>query len=500
MKIYSLLIALAISSLTFGAKSETVDLTIPGSLANKLAGNTSVSSLTIKGPMNAADFDFIQRKLTNLITLDLSGASIQVYNGAPVLSGSTSYAANSLPDYALAGVKLKNLSLPASITSIGAGALAAVPVESVNIPVSVRSIGKGAFSNAGLRAITVPATVLEIDSLAFANCTSLAYVTYGCPEIPPAAFKGCYRLSKFTAQTPVSTIGDFAFSGCTALTDFNFSESLKSIGAGAFRGSGLRSVNLQNSSSLNSIGAWAFSDCTALTEAILPESLTNVGEGAFFGDSSLSSITLPKSLINVADYMFTGSGELNPSNVIGENTVSIGKYAYTNISSPQAIKLPSSLDYIGDNAMEGWENLQTIDASSLAHVPSLGTEVWKNVDQYLVKLVVDPTMTDAFLAAPQWQEFIIEKVSGIDDIPGESIDADAAEGINAWFEGQNLVITSIVPVDVVRLAGVGGVNLTNRSGNSANKVSIDTSRWTDKVYIVIIELTNGKKAALKLAR
>lgn len=478
----------------------TVTLSAPGTLQSALGGDASVTTLTISGPVNAADFDYISRKLFKLTSLDLSGATVSAYSGAPVLGGVTDSPAGELPAYALAGIKLTSVTLPATLEAIGDASLKSTRITSVTIPAGVTRIGMNAFGNSALKTVTVPSTVTTVDSLAFAGCTDLTEVSYGLSEVAPAAFKGCTALETFRPTVTIATIGAYAFADCSALAAYPFAPGLKTIGEAAFRGTALTAANLAAATDLQSVGPWAFSSCPFLATVTSPASLARIGEGAFFGDTALTSAHLPADFGDIADFLFTGDTALTDAAIIGSKTTSIGRYAYTHNSNVAEIILPSSLSYIGDNAMEGWKSLDTVNATALTAVPELGQEVWKDVEQHSANLrVADSNMAAAFEAAPQWKEFTILNASSVDGIDAD-LDSEVASQIKAWFEGHNLVITSGLPIDVVRLMSVDGRNLSNTDGRSSLKVTIDTSRWTDNVYLLLVELTDGRKSALKLMR
>lgn len=101
--------------------ADTVDLAKAGTLKDAVSTPGSVSSLTVSGPMDAADFDFINRQMPNLVTIDLKGATIEAYAGSPVLTGYSTSQANVLPAYALHGMKLTSVVLPQSVNEIGEG-------------------------------------------------------------------------------------------------------------------------------------------------------------------------------------------------------------------------------------------------------------------------------------------------------------------------------------------------------------------------------------------
>jgi hypothetical protein len=156
-------------------------------------------------------------------------------------------------------------------------------VTGITIPNSVTDIGAFAFAGSGLTAITIPNSVAEIDQNAFASCSSLTNITVtaGNPaysslngvlfdsaqdvliQYPPASASYNY-----TVPGTVTSIGDDAFYGAT------------SIG----------SVTMPNS--VSSIGDDAFAFCVALNAVYFAGNAPNVGSFSFYDTGFGGGITV----------------------------------------------------------------------------------------------------------------------------------------------------------------------------------------------------------------
>src|SRR5574344_361770 len=140
-----------------------------------------------------------------------------------------------------------------SVTSIGESAFAAcLSLTSVTIPSSVSSIGAGAFLSSNL------------SSIIFAEGSILTSIAFN-------TFARCQNLASITIPSSVTSIGDGAFADCSVLKSVTFAEGAE----------------------LN-IGNYAFSGCTKLNSITIPSRVTSIGEGAFSGCSDLATVYLPK--------------------------------------------------------------------------------------------------------------------------------------------------------------------------------------------------------------
>ncbi len=128
-------------------------------------------------------------------------------------------------------------------------------IKAVDIRNGVTSIRKYAFSScSNLTSITIPGTVTTIEIRAFSDCSSLTNV-----DIPSG----------------VTTIGMEAFSGCTSLAYITISKSITSIYSSAFAG------------------------CKKLTSIIIPDGVTTIEYSTFKGCENLDSITVPAGITTI---------------------------------------------------------------------------------------------------------------------------------------------------------------------------------------------------------
>ncbi len=498
MKYLFLLLSLGVSALT--ATALDVTTSAAGEVEALLGDNTATTTLAITGPVNATDLHFISG-LKDLSTLDLSKATIVAETNGRLATNVSQYKADALPPYILAGSSFSTIYLPAGLTEIEAGALMSTPIKAITIPASVKSIGTGAFADCKeLTRLVIPATVTTTGSHLCDGATALTRVTYQATSIPAYAFRGCTALTEVEG-TPTS-IGDYAFAGCTSLSDFSFAPATTAIGTGAFYNSGLTAAALDGCTRLASIGDYAFAKCGDLTAVSLPTSLGSMGQGAFFDDKALRSLSLPDGMKALPDFALKGTESLNSGTLLNEGLESIGRFAMAGMTSMSALNLPSTLETIDGNAMENMTGLNHINARALDHVPALGEEVWAGVDQPAVMLYVNDATEDAFLAAPQWNEFVIS-TSGIN--PGPTTDVDNPEvSLTFSLNTDALEIRSSAPVKQALIYDTAGhILIRSTPDTTPTMLALPLDGITPQVLIVTVTTSHAggdSVSTFKIAR
>lgn len=243
--------------------SVTVNVETPGTLGDLVLAQveylSDVNHLTVTGSLNDDDLYNIKSRMSNLLSIDLSGTDMTA------LPAETFY-----QHYALTKVVLPN-----GLKSIGDYAFyQCYNMQDVELPATLTSIGNNAFYNCdNIKNIIVPEGVTSIGEYAFAYCDRLNMV-----KMPSTVSSIPYRMCYESAVKTVI-----------------LAEGLTSIKMYAFRYCG-NLKELVCPSTLNSIEAYAFEDCTSLSAVSLNEGLTHLDTHAFGSCNALKEITLPSTL------------------------------------------------------------------------------------------------------------------------------------------------------------------------------------------------------------
>ena len=155
---------------------------------------------------------------------------------------------------------------------------------------------------------------------------------YTVTKVGAYAFKGCSGITAMILPEGIKEIGNYAFANTTAMTSVSLPESLEIIGTGAFGYSGLTAVEL-------------------------PENTLNLGSSAFMGCAQLTSVKLPSQITVLPNYLFENCYRLE-SIVIPNNVNTIGSSCFRN-TALTSVLLPESLGSLGRSSFE-CANLTTV--------------------------------------------------------------------------------------------------------------------------------------------
>jgi len=376
--------------------SATVNITA-GGLQSTLSATElkSITSLIIKGSIDARDFKTMRDSMTVLSDVDFSEALIMEYHGNKGTNDTitTLYPANEIPVYAFGSKsygngnhKLHSINMSITTRSIGNSAFQYCTVlSSMNIVSSVVSIGNSAFYDCqGFTSFYIPAAVTYIGHSAFIgiNCsisvdsgnttfsdingilfnkdqsTLIKYPTnfggsYTIPitvdSISNLAFFGCRSLTDVIIPTSVSYLGDQAFSYCNVLTNLFIPSSVLSMGSYVFMSSSCMITVDNNNPNFSSTDGVLFNklktkliQCPTSKTGIydIPASVNSLAYMAFQNCTGLTTVTIPPTISNIVYSSFYGCTGLT-SMTIPSSVINIGSMAFYNCSGLTTLYSPS---------------------------------------------------------------------------------------------------------------------------------------------------------------
>lgn len=197
---------------------------------------------------------------------------------------------------------------------------------------------------------------------------------YTVTKVGAYAFQGCSGITAMILPEGIKEIGDYAFVNATAMTSVSLPESLEKIGSGTFKYSGLTAVEL-------------------------PENSLNLGSAAFMGCSQLASVKLPSQITVLPNYLFENCYRLG-SIVIPNNVNTIGSSCFRN-TALTSVLLPESLGSLGSSSFE-CANLTTV-VSPLKQPISIYDNTFSNRTN--ATLYVPMGWKSNYNVALYWKEF-----------------------------------------------------------------------------------------------
>ena len=212
-------------------------------------------------------------------------------------------------------------------------------------------------------------------------------------------FQNSSVLKTVAMENPSSltTISNYAFSGCSVLTSVELPSTLTTIGNYAFSGCGvLTTVNLP--SSLRTISNYAFQNCGKLTSLTLPNGLTTLKDD-FIAGTGITSIDVPASVTSYSNYVFHDAGNLKSVEFKGVIT-SITTSMFSACGSLESIIIPDGLTSISGNAFLNCSKLEQIYLPQ--SVTSIADDAFKGCTK-LETINIDKNKADAgSLADKKW--------------------------------------------------------------------------------------------------
>lgn len=238
------------------------------------------------------------------------GTWITLKEGTKSISGSAFYeASSSRSNYQLVGITIPN-----TVTCIGASAFLNCRISEIDLPSSLESIEAGAFENTSLSNVEIPNSVKFIgrdafaetpwfskhpDGVVYAGNFAVGYkgempahlsLKDGTVAVVDDAFSD-WNMTSVDFPSSLIYIGENAFKDCKNLSGVIIPDAVTTIAANAFYNCyGIKNLSLGQS--VTSIGGGAFAYCKELTSLEIPNSVATIGSGAFYFCDGISDLTI----------------------------------------------------------------------------------------------------------------------------------------------------------------------------------------------------------------
>lgn len=295
-------------------------------------------------------------------------------------------------------VGVKNIYLPASLTTIGDSAFYDSTIENVQIAnnSNLQTIGANAFAFSSL-------TNFEILSMASGVGTSAG----------AKAFYSCANLTSVLLPSPIA-YGDNCFAKSTNLSRVIATDGLTSVGVNCFANTAIDRITLNGVSTLPE---GIFSGCTMLTTVVLSDNLTLISPNVFNGCTALASVNIPSTVQGLPSNLFSGCISLTSIEIPGSINA-LPTNLFDGCTSLSSVKLNEGLTTINDYAFNGCTKLLSLE------IPST------------VSTLTAAAFSGCY-AEISWVSPIIKKITGFNGYLGETINipSSATSVLGEAFSG-----------------------------------------------------------------
>ena len=284
--------------------------------------------------------------------------------------------------------KIKELELPASLTTMGSNAFWNIGIKVVCHSAAPLTLPKSTTYSYQFKKCTVIVPVGSVaayvaatdkgwdesntyltfaglaDGVEYRANDTEAWVTGVADDTVVADIKD--YLSIDGSQMPVTRI-DAAFSGKTQLQKVTVPAAVKALPENMFKDcTSLNAVTFASGSQLQTIGKWAFMSTTVAAIEI-PEGVTELPDGVFKNCLSLTEITLPSNLVSVGGGCFYNCKALTTVNVYADNLTIADRAFYScesleTINSANPLQLSSDISKLGME-FEGCKSLKAVSVA-----------------------------------------------------------------------------------------------------------------------------------------
>ncbi|MDR2267312.1 MAG: leucine-rich repeat protein [Christensenellaceae bacterium] len=277
--------------------------------------------------------------------------------------------------------KLKTITLPSKLKSIGVGAFyKCVSLTYIEIPALVESIGAKAFFIDNDLTIYFRGAQIEIGDEVFSALVVIIvpddhYENY---MTEPTWIDYVDYIVRASSRSDTGFIieDNVLISYLGSEDSIIIPDNITKIGARAFRNNPFI-LNVTLNANLTTIEEYAFSGCIGLSSVEIPveSKLTYIGKGAFENATQLHSFDIPTGVAILSESVFAGSGLYSID--IHSGIEIIGDFAFANCEILNSVDFMSGkLSSIGKSAFAGCQSLYQIDMPIT--VETIGARAFEN--------------------------------------------------------------------------------------------------------------------------
>lgn len=457
----------------------TINVLTAGTLNTLIVNGakTSITNLTLTGTIDARDVKCLRDQLVNLEALDISTVNINSYSGIDgPISTNTNYPANEMP--------ISSFSF-----ADGAGK---TRLKSITLPNSITSIGSTAFQNCiGLTNLIIPNSVISIGVSSFNGCTSLNNLMLGTSvtTIGDNAFNGCTKLASITIPASLSTIGSKSFANWWGVKEFIVDSdnlSYSSVDGVLFNKNKTTLILFPKDAitytipgTVTTIGGEAFQYNFGVNRVVIPASLTTIVDDAFGSCRGLTEFVVNPGNVNFSTLdscLFNKNHSaliIYPAGKKGNYTIpnmvtSIRNSAFSGCTSLTSVVIGSSVSSMGTWSFENCWNLTSISSARAIPISLNNPYVFSAIANTNWTLYVPVGSKAAYQADNQWKDApnIVEGFPAIVDteIASSITTTTAVAGGNVSNEGTSPVTSRGVCWSSTEFPTVAGKKTTDGTG------------------------------------